>query len=172
MINKCILDASVALAWCIEDEKNPYSSAVLNRVIKGGEVLVPALWRYEVVNIFLKSERRKRITREDIDTFIEDLSEVEYEVEITTYLRAFTTILELGYKERLRFHDAAYVELALLKGLPIATLDKGMISAARSLGIPLFLEDDSWSDYAPHELVAYLQTDYSSPKVEKEPVAV
>ena len=59
-----MLDASVTAAWCFEDQSTPYTDAVLQAVINGAEVLVPAIWRFEVANILVVAERRKKISPE------------------------------------------------------------------------------------------------------------
>jgi hypothetical protein len=61
-LNGFVLDASVTAAWCFEDQSTPYTDAVLQAVINGAEVVVPAIWSYEVANIPVVAERRKKLT--------------------------------------------------------------------------------------------------------------
>jgi hypothetical protein len=60
-LSSFVLDASVTGAWCFEDQSTAYTDAVLEAVIKGAEALVPPIWRYEVANLLVVAERRKKI---------------------------------------------------------------------------------------------------------------
>jgi hypothetical protein len=61
-IKRIVLDASVAVAWCFEDENSPFTEGVLDLLSAGTEVLTPAIWPFELANALLLAERRKRIT--------------------------------------------------------------------------------------------------------------
>lgn len=52
-----VVDNSVAMAWCFEDEANPYTESVLDR-LQADEAVVPSIWPLEAANVLLLAERR------------------------------------------------------------------------------------------------------------------
>lgn len=131
-----VLDASVTLAWCFTDESTHHTAALLDRLMS--EVaFVPAIWHLEVGNTLLFAERRKRITYADIAQFLEILRDINIRVDIETIDKGFHEILSLAHAEGLTTYDAAYLELAMRKGLPLATKDKQLQKAGRQLGVKL-----------------------------------
>lgn len=125
-----VLGASLALAWCFRDEQTPAAVALLSRVAADGMV-VPALWHLEVANVLQMAVRRKRITREQRDASIEDLQSLPIFVDEETMRSAWSETLKLADGCGLSIYDAAYLELALRRNLPLATLDQQLADAAR-----------------------------------------
>ena len=133
-MSRLTLDASVTIAWLLDDELSPEAAAALDWVrVNGG--LVPTLWHYEVRNGLLIAERRERLpaggTRERL-SFLQGLpilTDQESDLERT---------LDLATSHGLSFYDALYVELAARRRLPLATLDTEMLRAARREGIETF----------------------------------
>jgi len=136
-LSRFVLDASVALAWCFEDEATDYTEALLDRLAAGDEAVVPALWPYEVVNALLVAERRGRISEAKIAPFLDRLSGFAFLIETSDMARAFEQVLSTGRQRCLSGYDAAYLELAVREGLPLATLDSGLRKAARALGVAM-----------------------------------
>ncbi len=132
-----VLDASVALAWCFEDESAALPERVLDVLETGTEMLTPSIWPMEVANALLTAERRKRITNAQATTFLQRISKLPIIVEPVSLSRAFEHVLPVARQHHLTEYDAAYVELALREGLPMATLDAKLRRAARSAGIGL-----------------------------------
>ena len=130
-----VLDASVALAWCFDDEGTPQGWALFDR-LRSAPGHVPALWALEVGNILLGAERRRRITQARTVEFLEILGELDIRVEPDTPGRAFRDVLPLARQQQLTTYDAAYLELAMRLGLPLATKDKALARAAALLRIP------------------------------------
>ena len=89
-----VLDASVTAAWCFEDQSTPYTDAVLQAVIVGAEVLVPAIWRYEVANILVVAERRKKIGPEKSARFVEALQQFGISVDVAGIDEAFRAVMD------------------------------------------------------------------------------
>jgi len=133
---RLVLDASVTLAWCFSDESTVYTEAVLDLLANGAEAIAPAIWPFEVANALLVSERRKRVTAAQLTSVLQRISDLPISVEPIRVDRAFGPILLLARQEQLTEYDAAYIELALREGLPLATLDDRLKRAARSTGIP------------------------------------
>jgi predicted nucleic acid-binding protein len=134
-IKRLVLDASVAVAWCLPDEHTAYGEGVLDLLASGIEAVVPAIWPFEVANALLVSERRKRTTAQQVTSILERISDFPITVDPIRMSRAFGTILLLARQEELTEYDAAYIDLALREGLPLATLDDRLGAAARNVGI-------------------------------------
>src|SRR5262245_28531596 len=123
-----VLDSSVSLAWCYPDEKAPYPQDVLD-ALSSGEAIVPCLWPLEVANALLVGERRKRSTQADTTNWIRFLNSLPITSDEETMARTWSDILSLARERDLSVYDAAYLELALRRGLPLATLDDKLRSA-------------------------------------------
>lgn len=129
-----VIDSSVALSWCFEDEASPATDAVFELVRDCGAV-VPGLWHLEVGNVLLQAEKRGRIGFGDIATRLELIARLPITVDAETTARAWRDILMLARAERLTTYDAAYLELALCRGVPLATKDEALREAAGRLGV-------------------------------------
>ncbi len=129
-----VLDASVAVAWCFNDESTTGALALLDR-LRTGSGHVPALWELEIGNILLGAERRKRITRARSVEFVGLLGELDIRVDSDLPGRAFQNMLPLARERGLTTNDATYLELAMRLGLPLATKDKALLRAATALRV-------------------------------------
>lgn len=131
-----VLDNSVALAWCFEDEHTPAILGVLDRLTEGGAT-VPQLWPIEAVNGLLTAERRGRITAAQRQRLAGFLRALPISIEDQTASQAWTTTAHLAEQHRLTAYDATYLELAMRLALPLATTDKALMAAADAAGVPL-----------------------------------
>jgi predicted nucleic acid-binding protein len=129
-----VLDASLALAWYFQDEATPATDIVLDRVAQNGAV-VPALWRLELANGLQSAVRRGRITAAYRDDSLADLGQMRIETDAETDVHAWSATLRLAEKHELTLYDAAYLELAQRRRLPLATLDLELRRAADNLGV-------------------------------------
>ena len=134
-----VLDCSVAIAWCIDDEASPATDALLDRVRDEGAV-VPQLWPLELGNVLLQALRRGRLTASDIAGRLDLLTELPIEIDDETATRGLREVLALGRSENLTIYDASYLELAMRRRLPLATKDAALAQAAIRQGVPLLLE--------------------------------
>lgn len=132
-----VLDGSVAVAWCFSDEKDEYSQAVLD-TLATTPAIVPDLWHLEVANALIVGERRKRSTQAETVAWMSFLSELPITVDEETRSHAFADTKHLARSEQISAYDAAYLELAMRKSLPLATIDQNLRTAAKSLGIMLY----------------------------------
>lgn len=124
-----VLDSSLCLAWCFEDERTPEVLAVRERVIEAGAT-VPTLWRYEVANALLMAQRRKRIEEERRTALLRMLEEFSVEEDHAPEGDPWGATVRLADLHRLTVYDAAYLELAQRRRLPLATLDDALRTAA------------------------------------------
>jgi predicted nucleic acid-binding protein len=131
-----VLDASLTLSWLFQDERTPGADAVLTQVTENGAA-VPALWRLEVANALQMALRRGRIDAAFRDLALTQLSQLSISTDPDTDAYAWTTVLHLADRFQLTLYDAAYLELAQRRRLPVATLDRELRDASAALGITL-----------------------------------
>lgn len=131
-----VLDSSATLAWFYEDEAGSAIERVQNLVVAGGAI-VPAIWHLETANGLQASVRRRRISDSQRDAALTHLASLAIVVDPETTLRAWSETLALSTRFGLTVYDAAYLELAYRRDLPLATLDNELRAAASALGIDL-----------------------------------
>jgi predicted nucleic acid-binding protein len=129
-----VLDSSATLAWIYSDEMTDAIRAVFDQVADAGAV-VPALWRLEVANSLTVAVRRSRIEAEFRRAALADLALLDITTDQHTDGRAWAETLQLADRYRLTLYDAAYLELAQRRKLPLATLDQELLIAAQGAGI-------------------------------------
>jgi predicted nucleic acid-binding protein len=131
-----VLDSSVTLAWIYTDETTEEIRRIFDLVAESGAV-VPALWRLEIANSLTVAVRRRRIDGEFRDAALGDLALLDIKTDGQTEGRAWTATLRLADRFGLTLYDAAYLELAQRRSLPLASLDKELHAAAAALGLPV-----------------------------------
>ena len=134
MTPSLVLDGSVAMAWCFQNEATPATAELLDRMASEGAA-VPAWWYLEVANVLALAERRQRITAAQVAGFIALLDTFDLVVDDQAPQRVFTALLPLCRSHGLSSYDAAYLDLALRRRLPLATLDQQLTHAATALSI-------------------------------------
>ena len=129
-----VIDASVALSWFLQDEQSSASDRLLSQVADEGAI-VPSLWRLEVANALQMAVRRNRIDRAYRDATIQRAGRlpIEFDPETDTY--AWTRTLHLSERHNVTVYAAAYLELALRRGVPLATRDQDLAKAAVESGV-------------------------------------
>jgi len=133
-VSEVVIDSSVALTWCFEDEASPETDRLFERVRDAGAI-VPALWHLELGNVLLQAEKRGRITGADVGARLDLIAELPIAVDQETTVRAWRDILSLARAEGLTTYDAAYLELAVRRGLTLLTRDGDLAEAAARLGV-------------------------------------
>jgi len=129
-----IIDCSITMAWCFADEATVETAAVQDRLIAEAAV-VPSHWFLEVVNVLVMAEKRWRISAADASSFLQLLSALDIQPDHETFPRAFAQLPPLCRTHGLASYDAAYLDLALRRQLPLATLDDDLRRAAMGMGI-------------------------------------
>lgn len=130
-----VLDCSVTMTWLFEHEANKETDELLERLGGSEKAMVAQHWALEIANVLLNAERSKKKTAADATHFLTLLGKLAIESDVHTEYYATTTTLALGRRHKLSSYDAAYLELAMRLGLPLATLDKDLSKAARAEGI-------------------------------------
>ena len=136
-MNGVVVDASIALAWCFPDETSDYADGVLVS-LEGKTILVPAIWGPEIANAVLVGERRKRLNQPEIRQFTALLESLSLLQDVRPVANYVNDVLPLARKHGLSAYDAAYLELSIRHGAPLATLDEKLQKAAKRIGIKIF----------------------------------
>jgi len=135
-----VLDASVALLWLVP-QINPagvaYAGAALN-ARKDSQAVVPSLFALETANGIAKHESKGLVTEAESQRFIALLGRLNIATDSATMAHALVDTLNLARRYKLSSYDAAYLELALCAGAPLATLNAGLLKAATKAGVPIF----------------------------------
>jgi predicted nucleic acid-binding protein len=129
-----VVDASAALAWLF-DENDP--TDWLEDHLTKDHLIVPALWRLEVVNVILKKERRKLITEDQGTGFVQALDGLAVEAVEPPTARTLEQLLLFARPYQLTSYDAIYLELALDRKAPLMTLDNNLRDAAKRVGVEI-----------------------------------
>ncbi len=140
-MSQYVLDNSVAMRWLLASKKKAdqaYAENVLQSLIDA-EAVVPNLWHLEAANVLLAAEKRGDLEPGEVERFIAQLESLPIVVDPLTSHQAFSRGLGLSRAYNLSSYDAAYLELAIREGLPLATLDKGLIKAAKKTDVPVYL---------------------------------
>ena len=127
----------MALAWAFEDEAEGYPDATLEALSGGEGAIVPDLWGYEVVNALVAGERRKRILPAESVRFLTLLRGLPIEFEALSFEGA-SDLASLAREHGLSAYDAAYLAVAVRRGIPLATLDRSLREAANRSGVEVF----------------------------------
>jgi len=129
-----VLDCSATLAFLLEDEQTPAIGTLFDEIVQNGAV-VPILWHLEVANSLTLAVRRKRIPPSVRDQLLMHLQKLDIATDMVTHIHAWTATIGLADLHGLTIYDAAYLELAQRRRLPLATLDKALVAAARQSGV-------------------------------------
>ena len=130
-----VIDTSVTMAWCFEDEATDQTDSVLDHLRQEAAV-VPVLWHLEVANVLLVAERRRRITEAQATRFLALLGKLP--IRADTAPIDTTAVVAAGRRHNLSAYDAAYLVLAERLAASLANLDTHLIAASKAAGVRLF----------------------------------
>ena len=136
MSENFVVDNSVVMAWCFFDETEIYPDRILDKLVSGS-AFVPSIWPLEVGNVLCVAERRKCLSYADSIRFLELLHELPIIVEQESPERMLKEVFWLAREYNLSTYDASYLDIAMRKGLPIATLDRALQEAAGRCDVPI-----------------------------------
>jgi predicted nucleic acid-binding protein len=131
-----VADASIALAWYFKDEATKRTEA-LRDSLQFEELYVPSHWALEVTNALTAAWRRGRVSGQELRFLLTDLRALPSEVDRHTDQMAWSSIVDLAETHNLTTYDAAYLELAARRSVPLATLDKALAAAAEVSGVQI-----------------------------------
>jgi predicted nucleic acid-binding protein len=137
MSARFVVDNSVVMAWCFEDEADDYADVVLES-LDAGMAFAPAIWPLEVGNVLLVAERKKRLSEAALIRFLALINNLPITVEQETPERMLKEIVSLARAHNLSTFDASYLDLAMRLGLPIATRDASVMKAAKKCRVQAF----------------------------------
>jgi len=134
-----VADASVGVAWVVFAQSSEATDQLLGDVSSGVSVVVPVLWPFETTNTLLVLARRKRLTSAEFGRAAAALAAVNAIVDDDGPRLAFGDILDLAMQHGLSVYDAAYLEVAIRRRLPLASRDSRLNGAAKAAGIQTLL---------------------------------
>lgn len=135
-----VLDNSVAMCWLLNDDRPAdaaYALSVLD-ALKHTYAMVPGIWALEAANVVAKAEAKGLVTEARTQVFVATLARLNITTDKATASLALSDTLNLARRYKLSAYDAAYLELALREGLPLATLDAALEKAAKKAGVKRF----------------------------------
>jgi predicted nucleic acid-binding protein len=125
------------MAWCFEDEASPETDEIQDWLTADARAHVPTLWHLEIANVLWACERRKRITEADSVRFLAVLEALNIMTDHQTEQHAGQKTLGLARQHGVSVYDAAYLELAMRLGLPLASKDETLRKAAQAVGLSI-----------------------------------
>lgn len=132
-----VLDASAALAWAFErsaPEEAQAALTLLNR-LRDDEALVPDLWHLEVTNALVVGNRRGAISAAKVSDFLARLDALPIRIDTTPAAERKEHLFSLAREHELSAYDAAYLDLAMRTGSPLATFDRRLAAARDRAGV-------------------------------------
>ena len=141
MTAEFVLDSSLTMAWCFEDEASPETDEIQDWLTTDARAYVPTLWHLEIANVLWACERRKRIAEADSIRFLAVLKVLNITTDHETEQHAGQTKLGLARQHGLSVYDAAYLELAMRLGLPLASKDETLRTVAQAVGLSILPAD-------------------------------
>lgn len=132
-----VADSSIGVAWSAATQGSPVTDQLLDDVALGRSFVVPSLWFLEVANTLLKLERNHRIPPGHRRKALAELAALSPQVDDAPAVSAFNTVSDVAEKYGLSVYDAAFLELALRRGVPLASRDQPLIEAARKAGVSI-----------------------------------
>jgi predicted nucleic acid-binding protein len=138
-VDEFVLDCSATVPWLFSSEATSATERLLDALTAGAKAWVPALWHLEIGNVLLGAERRGRVDKAGIESFFSSLAVYDIEVDNETIALAWTKTFSLGEAFGLTMYDAAYLEIALRRGIPLASLDEQLRVAMRKAGVRVLL---------------------------------
>jgi len=134
-----VLDPSVALAWGLPDERSAEATRFLDSLCEEDVMWIPALWWYEIANALAVARRRHRVAEAEIVRLAELYGKLPVMTDYLLGREASGSLTALAAQHEMSAYDAAYLELAMRRGIGLATLDARLSKATAAAGVPLAL---------------------------------
>lgn len=127
-----VLDNSVVSGWLLDNQATPYSDAVA-RLLQTSRAVAPPLLRLEYTNVLRTACKRQKLIAEQAYEILDMLGQLP--IEIDAVVAAPPQLFDLALRHDLTTYDALYLDVALRRGLPVATQDLALANAARASGV-------------------------------------
>ncbi len=137
-MKRFVLDASVTLAWFLDNPIAPLALQVKQALVAGARAAVPALWHLEMANGLVVAERRSILTPAEVIRSLINIEQLTTQIETISDVIPARQALSTARSFQLSAYDAVYLETARNEGLPLATLDRSMRTAAMRVAVELF----------------------------------
>ena len=137
-MTRFVLDASVALAWFLDNPVAPLAVRVKQALVGGAGAVVPALWHLEMANALVVAERRRILTAADVTRGLMQVEQLAAQITTHGDLVSARQALSTARTFQLSAYDAVYLDTARNAGLPLATLDRNLRTAAGRAAVELF----------------------------------
>lgn len=137
-MKRFVLDASIALAWFLDNPVSPYALRVKQALVDGARAVVPALWHLEMANGLVVAERRRILATAEGTRCLQYVEQLTSQIETNNDLVPARQALATARSFQLSAYDAVYLDTARNEGLPLATLDQSMRAAAIKAGVEIF----------------------------------
>ncbi len=135
-MKRFVLDASVALAWFLDHPVSTYAIQIRQMLVNGSRAVVPALWHLEMANGLVVAERRTILNADDLSLSLLRLEQLTIQaIETRSDFWSMRQALNTARGFLLSAYDSVYLDTARAEGLPLATLDKSLRSAAARAGV-------------------------------------
>lgn len=131
-----VVDASVVCAWLFEDEATPATDALLAR-LSDDDAIAPALLPFEVGNVAAMAQTRGRVSEIDLSVALTTLAGLAVTLAPENPAYIYEDVRLLARRRGLTVYGAAYLDLAMRRRLPLASLDKALRKAAEAEGVAL-----------------------------------
>jgi predicted nucleic acid-binding protein len=137
-LKRFVLDASVALSWFVDHPISPRAIDIRQQLVDGARAIVPLLWHLEMANGLAVAERRGILSADDLSLSLNRLEKlIIHVVETRNHFWSMRRALNTAREFQLSAYDGVYLETARAEGIPLATLDKALHSAAARAGVEL-----------------------------------
>lgn len=130
-----VLDNSVVTGWYLDDQASAYTDAMALK-LQDDKALVPPLWQMELANVLKTACTKGQLPITQARQILDVLAQLPIEVD-TGPAPGQRQLFELAMRYGLSSYDAAYLELAMRHGLPIATRDEQLKQAASAAGVDI-----------------------------------
>ncbi len=128
-----VLDNSVVTGWYIHDQATAYTQTIAQR-LETDRAIVPALWQLEFANVLKTACTRGKLSLDNAREIVDTIAALPIELD-SGLAPSPRQLLELAMRYNLSSYDAAYLELALRHGIPIASQDTKLKEASLQAGV-------------------------------------
>lgn len=129
-----VIDSSAMLTIQFPDEDGSVIQDVAELLADFGAV-TPVHWKAEIANSLVMATKRGRISVTEREEIIADMSDFAIETDAESADQFWKNTILLCDLHKLTAYDASYLELAMRRNLPLATMDKALAASARNEGI-------------------------------------